>query len=344
MNIAIRSILALAIAAPLAAAAQQATGSLTPPAARITDEAIQADHDTYRNVQQRIQSLNAAGRPLANYHLSKAQCWLDVSFHEYTRNDRSPFPQQSLEESGRLVSAMEAGAALPEDTPLINDSARLRPDLWDKAQTLKKHAGFQCAQQNIACAEVELVHAGNEYRQQGWRHAAPYVQIAEDRLERATQSVLACPGPTPAVVAVPAPSAPATPVAVTLRARVLFVFDGFAESSILAASRKELQELVADVQARRLSVKSISISGHADRLNGTGRNDYNDELSRKRMQTVRDTLARMGLTSSQTSTAFRGDAEPLDTCRNVPEGARLRECLQSNRRVEVVVETEELRR
>ena len=81
----------LAIAATLVLAstalcAQQGT-QLTPPKDRISDAAIQADHQSYEALQGRIKALNDRGRPLRDYHLSKAQCWLDVSLHEYTRND-----------------------------------------------------------------------------------------------------------------------------------------------------------------------------------------------------------------------------------------------------------------
>jgi hypothetical protein len=36
------------------------------------------------------------------------------------------------------------------------------------------------------------VHAGNENKQQGWRHANPYVQIAEDLLATADSDAQAC--------------------------------------------------------------------------------------------------------------------------------------------------------
>ncbi|MCE2909429.1 MAG: hypothetical protein LW712_11355, partial [Burkholderiaceae bacterium] len=159
---------------------------LNPPAARISDRAIQADHRAYEALQGRIKGLNDRGRPVRDYHLAKAQCWLDVSFHEYTRNDRGAFPQAALTESEKLIVGMEQGAApLPMDTPLVAGAARLRPDLWARAEVLRGHAGWQCAQAKAACAEVELVHAGNEINQQQWRHAKPYVQIAEDLLGEA---------------------------------------------------------------------------------------------------------------------------------------------------------------
>ena len=194
----------LALASPMLFA--QTATTLTPPKDRISDVAIQADHQSYEALQVRIKGLSDRGRPIRDYHLSKAQCWLDVSLHEYTRNDRSAFPQAALSESEKLIQGMERGAgALPMETALVNDAARVRPDLWERATALKGHAGFRCAQQKLACGEVELVHAGNEQNQQQWRHAKPYVQTAEDLLGEARELAEACAAPAaPAVAAAPA--------------------------------------------------------------------------------------------------------------------------------------------
>jgi OmpA-OmpF porin, OOP family len=53
---------------------------------------------------------------------------------------------------------------------LVNGAAKLRQDLWTNIEILKSHKGFSCAAQKVACAELELVHAGNEHNQQQWRH------------------------------------------------------------------------------------------------------------------------------------------------------------------------------
>jgi OmpA-OmpF porin, OOP family len=159
--------------------AGQFNNASTQPAAKqsITDGQINADYNRYEAMQARIKQLNDSGNhPVSSYSASKAQCWLDVSTHEYTRNDRSNFPQASFEESAKIAEYLgkggnSAGAANPANqTPLVNGAAKLRPDLWDAAQKLKAHPGFRCAAQKTACAEVELVHAGNEFNQQQWRH------------------------------------------------------------------------------------------------------------------------------------------------------------------------------
>ncbi|MGB0867199.1 MAG: hypothetical protein ACPGSC_11855, partial [Granulosicoccaceae bacterium] len=141
-----------------------------------TDGQVNANHKGYETQQGAIKALNDSGQHrVASYSLNKAQCWLDVSYHEFSRNDRSDFVPEALTESQRITDYLAAGNA-PDgmdnpahNTPLVNDSALLRQDLWDIAANLKQLPGFSCAAQQISCAEVELVHAGNEFNQQGWR-------------------------------------------------------------------------------------------------------------------------------------------------------------------------------
>ena len=331
----------------LAPALWAQTTQLAAPAQRISDAAIQRDHGAYAAMQARIKTLNDGGRRVRDYHLSKAQCWLDVSFHEYTRNDRSAFPQAALAEAEKLIVAMESGSApLPWDTPLVNNAARLRPDLWARSEALRSHAGVACAQQRMACAEVELVHAGNEINQQGWRHAKPYVQIAEDQLAEAEQLAARC-VPPPAPVAQPAPAAPPAPVAAapaapapeqTLVANVVFNFDRHTRADMRAAGVAELDALLARVKREGFRIEGISLVGHADRLNGTGKTDYNERLAQRRVATVRDYLVSQGIAAASVRTDARGDGQQVQACPGpFKSKAALQECLLPNRRVEVRV-------
>ena len=324
-----RLILPTAIAAvlSLAGSAFAADVALRPEGERTSDAAIHADHAAYAGVQRRLQTLNEGGRPLRDYHLSKAQCWLDVSFHEYTRNDRSDFTQAALDESVKLVVAMEAKAEpLPMDTPLVHDAARLRPDLWERFGALKQHPGFRCAQQLVACGEVELVHAGNEYHQQQWRHAKPYVQIAEETLVEATAAAEACPAP--------AAAAPVRVERIVLNASALFRFDRSAEADLLPQGRAELDALAAKLGDAYASVESIALVGHTDRLGSAA---YNDRLSQARADTVKAYLQGKGIAAEITATG-RGEAVPVKDCPGGDVATRaLTECLQPNRRVEVTI-------
>jgi outer membrane protein OmpA-like peptidoglycan-associated protein len=346
-----RAGLAAATALLLAGVASAQT-ALTPPAQRISDAAISADQQAYERLQARIKGLNDRGRPLPDHHLAKAQCWLDVSFHEYTRNDRSAFPQAALDESEKLIDAMERAASpLPMDTPLVNDAERLRPDLWAAAAALRSHAGWRCAQAKAACGEVELVHAGNEHKQQGWRHAKPYVQIAEDLLGEAQALAESCVPPPARLAAVAAPAAvPAPPPAPVLAApqpvgfaaSVVFDFDRHAAADMRPAGVQQLDALLARLGADGLAVQSVRLVGHADRLNHTGQPDYNQRLSERRAATVRDHLVARGVPAALIRIEARGDSQQVEACPDTRSPARgkagpLQECLLPNRRVEVQI-------
>jgi OmpA-OmpF porin, OOP family len=332
---------------------------LNPVAKRITDEAVFADHKSYAAVQARIRALNDGGRRIVDYHLAKAQCWLDVSFHEYTRNDRSSFPQDALSESAKLIRGMEEkrpAEQLGFDTPLVNGAARLRADLWTRLGALKKHEGFACVQQKVACAEVELVHAGNEFNQQQWRHANPYIQIAEDLTVEAETASAACTpvkvpqtvsmeaqAPAPAKLVVAAtPQNPTLPVVLakplSLTARVLFNFDQRDAANIRETSMVALKELMGTAKLQGTRIEKIVVTGHADQLNATGNTRYNIELAKARAETVRQILVSSGIKPELIEVEARADAQPIASCpQKFNRPVDLQECLLPNRRVDVVI-------
>ena len=298
---------------------------LTPQAQRITDQAIHADLGGYEHLQGRIQGLNDGGRPIRDYHLSKAQCWLDVSFHEYTRNDRSDFPQEALTESEKLIVEMEGNVSpIPTDTALVNNAKYLRDDLWQRLKAIHGTPGFACAQQKVACGEVELVHAGNEFNQQQWRHSKPYIQIAEDLVNEAEALARQCDvGPA-------ASARPAGP----LIANVLFEFDLDQYRDIRTYSLESVDRALATIENEQLALSGVALVGHADRMQGRGY-DYNQGLSQRRARTVEQLLIGRGIDPALIRYEYRGDTQQVQACEGVKPRAALLECLLPNRRVEV---------
>lgn len=364
-----QSLMTLALLAAAGAAPAQSP-ALAPPAARIGDATISADQRGYEQMQSRIKALNDGGLPLRDRHLAQAQCWLDASFHEYTRNDRGPWPQAALDQAGRLVDALAARQVPPAETPLVAGAERIRPDLWARAAALRGHAGWSCAQAKAACGEVELVHAGHEQAQLGWRHAKPYVQIAEDLIGDAEALAQACvpravattaaaapptaiaPVAAPVAASAPATAAPAAspaagvaaprdPQQVLLFAMVAFRFDGDALGDIAAGGKVSLQAMLQRLREERLVVQTVELSGHADRLKaGNGRAGYNQALSERRLRAVRDYLVQQGLAADRISAQAFGDSQPRESCERIrARGIALRDCLLPNRRVEVIVTT-----
>ena len=322
-----------------------------------TDRSISSDYQGYQAQQAAIQALNDSGvATVKSYGLAKAQCWLDVSFHEYSRNDRSNFPQQALNESVRITNALKAGAAGAnldiQDTPLLNNAPKIREDLWAKLSLLKKDVGYACAQAQTACAEVELAHASNEYAQQGWRHAKPYIQMAEDYAAGARAAADACPVPpkprpveivekvAPAAVAAPVP-APA-PIVInktitieklSLSVSALFKFDKNAQTDLLDSGKAQLDDLAKRALGVYSAIESISLIGYTDRL---GSDVYNAQLSQGRADTVKAYLESKGLMTKYT-TANKGAADPIVECVGKVKTAKLVDCLQPNRRVEILI-------
>ena len=326
--------------------AGQQTNAATAPAAKqsITDEAILADYGSYTAQQGRIKAINDTGKHrVASYSLAKAQCWLDVSLHEYSRNDRSNFPAAAFEESAKITEFLGKGGLVADaknpalQTPLVNGATKLRQDLWDAADKLKGSAGWRCAEQKTACAEVELVHAGNEFAQQEWRHAKPYIQIAEDLIGDAQKAADACVPPPAAVV--PRAAVMAVPVAANLAANVLFNFDKRTMADTRSYSKDQLDSLIAQVKAGNVLPTAITLTGHADRLNSTGDKNYNVKLSEDRVAAVKAYMVGAGIPAGLISTSYKSDSAQIDACTKAKfkNTAELQECLLPNRRVEVTL-------
>jgi len=302
---------------------------------RITDQAINADLATYEQTQSRIAAINANGLRVADYSLSKAQCWLDVSLHEYTRNDRSAFPQEAIAQADNILTSLEAKTEVNPETPLINNADRLREDLWARIGHLKNAKGFSCYAQQLACAEVELVHAGNEHKQQGWRHAKPYIQIAEDLIAVADTTGESClpKSEMPSVnkpVETPEPSAERFEIS----ADALFKFNKSNVNDLLPAGKKELDQLVTRLEDIYIKVEKITLTGYTDRL---GNWIYNKQLSEKRAETVKQYLVNKGITFP-IETIGRSEEHQVAQCGTTEKANKvLVDCLQPNRRVSIEI-------
>lgn len=308
---------------------------------RVTDRTIAHDLAAIETYQSRVRALNDAGRPIRDYGLAKAQCWVSFALDEYHDNDRTGVVEAALLEADRLLDAMEAGAPVPRETPIVATSTRLREDLWARAASLQQGDGARCATAEAACLEVQLVWAGHEYRETGWRHARHAIDVAERLAAEGDRLHGGCPPlAPPAVVAAASAPAPATPAPATaapaqrvvLGADALFAIGRSDLPAMRAEGRRRLDALGADLSAWT-SLDRVVVLGHADRL---GTPAANQRLSEARARTVKDYLAAHGVPADRIVTGGRGDTAPLVQCANRDRGA-LVECLQPNRRVEIEV-------
>ena len=139
------------------------------------------------------------------------------------------------------------------------------------------------------------------------------------------------PAPTPLVIAPP----PQPPVIeqISLSSDVLFAFDK-------AELRPEGQQKIDEIAGRLkgANVQLINTIGHADRI---GPDKYNQQLSEKRAEAVKEYLAQTGVETSKVHSEGRGKSDPVtgDQCKGI-SGAKLISCLQPDRRVDIEVRGE----
>lgn len=121
-----------------------------------------------------------------------------------------------------------------------------------------------------------------------------------------------------------------TEIRIELAADVLFDFDK-------ADLRKEAQDTLKKAAAairEHAKGNAVTIEGHTD---GKGKDDYNQRLSERRAQAVRDWFVKQGgLGSMKFSTRGFGKTKPVAPNAK-PDGADDPEGRQKNRRVEIVM-------
>lgn len=319
-------------------ATDRAPGTVPPfaEAARYTDEAQRADHRALQSVQDRLAALQKDGRvPQTSYAWAKAQCWLDMARQNYHENDRGPVIGEAKAESLKLVEALEQGRTPEVATPLIGGAVRLRDDLWARAERGRSGAGAACVAAQAACLEVQLVWMGHEYAEGGWRHANPYIGMAETLAARMEAEQAACATPAAApVAAAPAPVVTERVIErLVLATDAVFQFGRSGLNDIGAAGRARL-DVIAERARGLQGIERIVLVGHTDRLGDT---DYNQALSLRRASAVRDHLVSRGLDAALFTVEGKGASEPVKTCADSLPRAALISCLQDNRRVEVEI-------
>jgi OOP family OmpA-OmpF porin len=156
------------------------------------------------------------------------------------------------------------------------------------------------------------------------------------------------PAPAPAVKPPPPPPAPAPKPApapapavqkITLASKALFDFDKYVlKPEGMAAIDSEIIAKLKDVQKLEL----VLVTGHTDRI---GSQAYNQKLSERRADAVRNYLVSKGVAKDKIETLGMGKTQPVPgvTC-TMTAMKELIACLAPNRRVEVEVKGEAIKK
>ncbi|MCF7752172.1 OmpA family protein [Bacillus subtilis subsp. subtilis] len=140
---------------------------------------------------------------------------------------------------------------------------------------------------------------------------------------QACAALLQPPAPPPP----PPPPAPMPSEPLRLSADALFNFDS---ATLTEAGRRSVDALLQQVRTAS-QVQTIQVLGYTDRI---GSDRYNQGLSQRRAQAVRDALVQGGVPAEAIVAEGRGKADPLVQCTQANRQAVIH-CLAPNRRVEI---------
>ena len=167
-----------------------------------------------------------------------------------------------------------------------------------------------------------------------WTPAMAIAQCEPDLVPKAVP-VAAPPPPAPAPAPAPAPKPAPTVEKITLESKALFDFD----KAVLKPEGKAAID--SQIIAKLPNVSKLDlvlVTGHTDRI-GTAR--YNQRLSERRADAVRDYLVSRGVPRDKIETLGMGKTQPLPgvVC-NQKQLKALIACLAPDRRVEIEVKGE----
>lgn len=128
-----------------------------------------------------------------------------------------------------------------------------------------------------------------------------------------------------------APAIAGEPKRFQLSADALFAFARSDPQDIQPQGRAELAAIASQLKGSKATI--VQVIGHTDRI---GSEAANLALSQRRAQTVRALLIQEGVAADSLKAQGAGESEPLQQCADALPKDELVDCLQPNRRVEVL--------
>lgn len=338
-----------------------------PPPERVRSIAAGLDADRMARTRVRIAGMRASASATKRYHLAKADAWLDFATDAGRIEAGGDAAEDALDQAMALLGALERGRSPPLRTLHVVASSEVHPELWATVDQIKNNAGFPCAVDPLARAEVALVWAGHKAHIGDPKGAEQVGARAQQLLGAAGDEVRRCfavtevepvqPG-LPRMVPVPTPRSTAAPSSVTASAPapnpeppaagsaatarfvdiVQLPTDAlfpFGATRLNAARSESLRDLAQRIRATPKLV-AVRIGGHTDRLSRSGP-EFNRRLGEARARAVGNALAAHGVEAALIAANGHGDTRPVVEC----PGRRTRaiiDCLAPNRRVVIEIE------
>jgi OmpA-OmpF porin, OOP family len=215
---------------------------------------------------------------------------------------------------------------------LISDNFGLQADLrhqWSKARAKITDTVTGDELSDSGTIGNTLFNLGGVFR-----FGAPAPVVAEPAPEPAPIAAAPAPEPAPAPAPEPVAEAPKcepTIDTITVDAEKLFGYD----KASLQAGAKPILDAAAEKIKANPEIKSVTITGHTDRI---GSDKYNQKLSERRAKMVADYLTSQGVDAGLLTAVGKGESEPVVQCEGTKATKKLISCLQPNRRVTIQAE------
>ena len=183
----------------------------------------------------------------------------------------------------------------------------------------------------VAAPESSIVTSGTGLC---WHTSAWTQESASEPCDLVNKPVAAIPAPQPVAEVAPAPL-PVVVAAAPLPKKISFSGDAmfaFNQSTLKPEGKTMLDGLVRQLDGATFD--TIQSTGHTDRF---GSDKYNQKLSERRAQAVKDYLVSKNVQASRIDAAGKGEMEPVTKagdCRGAKSTAVVA-CLQPDRRVDV---------
>ena len=179
----------------------------------------------------------------------------------------------------------------------------------------------------LTSSDTETV--GNTYLNIGaiFKFGAPKQVAAAEPEPMPAPEPVAAPEPAPAPAPAPVVCEPTTKT-ITISAETLFDFD---KSNLRPQGKAILDNDVVAKMKENPEFEFVLITGHTDKI---GTEQYNQKLSERRANQVKDYLVAQGVDASRLKAEGKGESVPVVDCKGV-RGKKLIQCLEPNRRVEL---------
>jgi len=294
------------------------------------------------SLQRRANALSYDSLDLNSYYLAKAHVWLDMAQSEYYEKDSIELISAAIGQAVTLLDALETKqTGISMDTPLeMPGNKAIRPDLLDKINALKKHTKFSCGQRPIAEAEVYLLWAGHEFYESGKIHAEADIRTVESLIYDGQVAINNCMGPLPATAIAALPITATVPLSMPVMETFTLPSDGlfaFNQATLNPSALSRLDELAKSINELGNELEQVTLVGHTDRLRSDGHQERNKILSEQRAESIRQYLIEKGIPAEKIHASGVGSTQPVAQCSITASKQKQVECLQPNRRVEIVL-------